>query len=448
MPIFSCIYRVIVVNICAYAMIIMLQVLMSSSESGLSEEHDPMVVTSDDEIALDLKVFTLDTESDPDMISDDDDDFQPFALPDFGDDVPVANDVLIDGIFALPITIHNHLIIGHPDGEHLVAPILDVVPLVTIPPENWPFDDLLDDDFDIFAGDHPAGEQGDGEVDDVIVLDVPSSVVPVIDISSDSSIHSITDSFESVTSSALQAAGLRLYATNDNDAMSVAPSSPARAPTPPPVPDHVPDHVPEPISAPFDLPPIAPVVPQPPPTIDVPPPFVSNEHRTDLPIVFRHEIPAPRPGEGTSSQPPSFDPFASADFPPIPQFTPFTSDPPDEPFRWFPPYTMPISDPYHPSHHVGYTRDDLLLSLQLQFEILRRRVLELELTPSYPPPVPPFPFVPPSVASTSTAGFDARFLTVEQQISYLVRHIHELEEELAHIRSLIFFPPPPPPSAS
>ncbi|MFS7953567.1 hypothetical protein Hanom_Chr07g00620221 [Helianthus anomalus] len=207
--------------------------------------------------------------------------------------------------------------------------------------------------------------------------------------------------------------------------MSATPSSPIRAPTPHHVLDHVHDPVPdpfgipfiaplvpEPILASFDLPLVALVVPQPPPIDDVPPPFVLDEHRTDLPIIFRHKIPAPRLGKGTSGQPPSFDPFASADFPPIPQFTPFTSDPLDEPFRWFPPYTMPVSDPYHPSHHVGYTRDDLLLSLQLQFEILSCRVLELELTPSYPLLVPPFPFVPRSAASTSTVGFDARFLTV------------------------------------
>ncbi|MFS7929705.1 hypothetical protein Hanom_Chr04g00335671 [Helianthus anomalus] len=69
------------------------------------------------------------------------------------------------------------------------------------------------------------------------------------------------------------------------------------------------------------------------------------------------------------------------------------------------------------------------------------------MTLSYPPPVPPFPFVPPAAACTSTQGFDARFLTVEQQISYLVRRVYELEEELTHIRRLIFFPPPPPSSA-
>ncbi|MFS7905401.1 hypothetical protein Hanom_Chr01g00047231 [Helianthus anomalus] len=410
-------------------MITMLQVLMSSSKSGLSEEHDPMaIVSDDDEVAPAPEVFTSDTNSDPDMISNDEDDFQPFALPDIGDDVPNADDVLIYDIFALPIPIHDHLIIGHPDGEHLVAPIpIDVVPLAAIPPEDWPFDDLLDDDFDIFASDHPAGEQGDGEVDDVIVLDVSPPVVPVIDISSDSSVYSVADSFEYVTSSALQAAGLRLYATDDDDdEKSAAPLSLIRAPTPPHVPNHVHDPdpvpfgiscvaplVPKPVSAPLDLPPIAPVVTQPPPVDVVPPHFVSDEHRTDLPIVFQQEIPAPRPGEGTSGQPPSFDPFASADFPPIPQFTSFASDLYEQ-FRWFLPYTMPISNPYHPSHQVGYTRDDFLLSLQLQLEILSRRVLELELTPSYPPPVPPFPFLPPPAASTSTMGFDARFLTVEQ----------------------------------
>ncbi|KAF5798012.1 hypothetical protein HanXRQr2_Chr07g0287691 [Helianthus annuus] len=336
-------------------MIIMLQVHMSSSESGLSEDQDPMAVVSDDEVASAPEVFTSDTESDPEILSEDDDDFQPFALPDFGDDIPFVDDVL--------------------------------------------------------------------------------------------------------------AAGLRLYATNldDDNAMSAAPSSPVRAPTAPPI--H--DHVPEPISAPLDLPPIAPVVSQPPPAVFVPPipgsplpPFVTEEHNTDLPVVFRHEIPAPRRGEGTSRQPPSFNPFASADFPPIPQITPFDSDPFDQPFRWFPPYTMPISDPYHPSHHIGYTRDDLLLSLRLQFEILSRKVLELEFGegarrcpfPSYPPSVPPpsslIPFVSPSAAPSTIGGFDARFLTAEQQISYLVCRVHELEDELAHLRSLIFFPPPPPPPSS
>ncbi|MFS7913550.1 hypothetical protein Hanom_Chr02g00143061 [Helianthus anomalus] len=238
--------------------------------------------------------------------------------------------------------------------------------------------------------------------------------------------------------------------------MSVAPGSPARVPTPPhdpepvpeadpPIPDHdhvpfglldIAPHVPEPIPAPIDLPLVEPFIPPPPPADVAPlPPVESDVHRIDLPIIFLQDIPAPRPGEGTSGQPPSYDPFALATFPLISHtapFTPFTSTPLDGPFRWFPPYTMPISDPYHPSHF---------------FEILIHRVLELELTPSYPPCpgqstfvpphslppatfvpppaalVPPysssFPFAHPPTAPTPFPSFDARFLTVEQQIGYL-----------------------------
>ncbi|MFS8001795.1 hypothetical protein Hanom_Chr13g01194561 [Helianthus anomalus] len=227
------------------------------------------------------------------MISDDEDDFQPFALPNFGEVIPDA-DILIDDFFALPAPVHDHLIIGHADGEHIVAPVLDV---------------------------------GDEEVDDVVAVGVPPPVVTVVDISSDSNLHSVADSFESVTSSALRVVGLRLYATDNDYAMSVAPSSPVRAPTPPHIPDPDPvpfalplvaPLIPEPVSEPLDLPPVDPHVPQPPPIDIVPLHVVSDEHHTDLPIVFLQEIPAPRPGEGTSGQPPSFDPFATADFPPIP----------------------------------------------------------------------------------------------------------------------------------
>ncbi|KAJ0796813.1 hypothetical protein HanPI659440_Chr04g0166721 [Helianthus annuus] len=209
-------------------MIIMLQAPMSSSESGLSDAHDPMAIVSDDGIMPEPEIFTSDTESDPDMLSDDDDDFQPSALLDFGDDAPIADAIPVEDIFALLVPIHDHLIIGHPDGEHIIAPILDPVPLVVIPPEDWPFDDLFNDDVDLFLDGHPADAQGDGEFDNVVVLDVPPPAIPVIEISSDSSLHSVADSFESVTSLALQAAGIQLYATDldDDDAICAAPSSP------------------------------------------------------------------------------------------------------------------------------------------------------------------------------------------------------------------------------
>ncbi|MFS7986751.1 hypothetical protein Hanom_Chr11g01013971 [Helianthus anomalus] len=89
---------------------------------------------------------------------------------------------------------------------------------------------------------------------------------------------------------------------------------------------------------------------------------------------------------------------------------------------------MPLSDPYHPSHHTGYTRDDLLLSLQLQVEILCRRVYELENgadarrppPPDYPPsvtlppPSSPEPASPPPPVRALVEGHAARFLTIEQ----------------------------------
>ncbi|MFS7893725.1 hypothetical protein Hanom_Chr00s001056g01673321 [Helianthus anomalus] len=42
-------------------------------------------------------------------------------------------------------------------------------------------------------------------------------------------------------------------------------------------------------------------------------------------------------------------------------------------------------------------------------------------------------------------GFDARFLTIEQQIIYILRRVYELEEELTYVLSFLFFSPPPPP---
>ncbi|KAM0044842.1 hypothetical protein Hdeb2414_s0010g00357981 [Helianthus debilis subsp. tardiflorus] len=311
---------------------------MSSSESGLSDVDDSMAVVSDDEISPEPEILTSDTESDPDMLSDDEDDFQPFALPDFGDDLPLADGIPDEEPFLIPVLVHDHLIIGHPDGEHTVAPILASVPLV-----------------------------GDGEIDKDVVA-IPPPEIPVIELSSDSSLHSVSDSFESVTSSALQAVGLRRYATDSDDdtAMSAAPSPPHDlepglepdfvpadqpdvAPADPePMPDHDPipfgitdiaPLIPDPVPAPIDPPVIEPLIPpHAPAPADVSPfpPVESDVHRVDLPIVFLQDIPAPRPGEGTSGQQPSHDPYVLAAFPEIPRsapFAPFTSSPLDEPFR-------------------------------------------------------------------------------------------------------------------
>ncbi|MFS7963298.1 hypothetical protein Hanom_Chr08g00736461 [Helianthus anomalus] len=68
-------------------MLFMLQVLMSSSlSSGMSDEHDPMAIISDDEVAPIPEKITSDSESDPKLMSNDEDldDFQPFPYPNLG----------------------------------------------------------------------------------------------------------------------------------------------------------------------------------------------------------------------------------------------------------------------------------------------------------------------------------------------------------------------------
>ncbi|KAM0036436.1 hypothetical protein Hdeb2414_s0014g00426371 [Helianthus debilis subsp. tardiflorus] len=176
------------------------------------------------------------------MMSDGDDldDFQPFALLDFGEDVP-----LIDDVLAFHLPIHDQLIIGHPNGEHLVEPIpIHAIPLAAIPTEDCPFVADLDDDVDVpvFEVEHPDDDLGDGEVFDISILYVASPVVSAIDISSDSDPDSDVDSSESVTSSALRVAGLEAYPTDD-DAMSVALATPVHVLTPGDTPPHTPTHI-------------------------------------------------------------------------------------------------------------------------------------------------------------------------------------------------------------
>ncbi|XP_022024583.1 leucine-rich repeat extensin-like protein 3 [Helianthus annuus] len=143
--------------------------------------------------------------------------------------------------------------------------------------------------------------------------------------------------------------------------------------------------------------------------VDVPQyhPHMSDVHRMDLPITFLQDIPPPRPGEGPSTQQHDHMPPMTATFPFMPPFVPaahtaFSSSAPmGEPFMWSSPNVMPLSDPYHP-FHVGYTADDILLSLQLQQDMLSRRVAELERIPRPPsfadpsqsafPPAPLFPY--------------------------------------------------------
>ncbi|MFS7964538.1 hypothetical protein Hanom_Chr08g00751521 [Helianthus anomalus] len=261
---------------------------MSSSKSGLPDVDDPMAIGSG---ASEPEILTSDTESDPEMMSDDNDDFQPFALPNLGDDTLTTDGIPDEDPFAISIPVHDHLIIDHPDGEHVVSPILSPVPLVAIPLEGLPSNDLTDVEVDLLV-DGPFDDTHDDERLDEDTVTIPLLEIPVVEISPDTSLHSVPDSFEFVTSSALQA--------------------PVDVPADPkPLPNHDP--------IPFDIPDIAPLIPDlAPSTIDPPvigtfvsPPaptptdaapysVESEVHHDGLPIDFLQNIPAPLPGKDTS----------------------------------------------------------------------------------------------------------------------------------------------------
>ncbi|XP_022040575.1 proline-rich extensin-like protein EPR1 [Helianthus annuus] len=517
-----------------------------SSSSGVSGILDPIAVDPDDPMPTDPEIYTSDTDS------SDDDDFQPFALPDFGDDVQLA-----DGILA---------------GDLPLAEIPAPVPLAAFPMEDLPLDVVSDDDIDLFVEGPPEDDHEGGAptADDVAI---PIAEAPVQEAPSDSP---GPDSFESVASASLHDRGMQHYSPDaDSDvAMSAAPGSPHEfefdhefedefdpvfppdfdpdheiefipvdqpleapvapidqfldipadfdmdvadpepviAPEPVVVHDPVPVHDPvlddAPVVAPpdmdapaiappiVDLPIIAPILPDSAPVYadhapfathidpryadthngwidddDYPPyvrpitpshapisapsdvaphfPHVSDIHHTDLPITFLQDIPPPRPGEGSSRQQPTFVPPVSSVVPFVSQFPHTTPSfvPSGEPFLWSSPNVMPLSDPYHP-FHVGYTRDDILISMELQQDALSRRIQELERVPRPTPCHFQSPFSTPPAPIPLPPDSDVRFLTPEQQIAYLLRVIHALEEDWVHMRRLLFsYPPPPPPSA-
>ncbi|XP_021991320.1 proline-rich protein 36-like [Helianthus annuus] len=248
----------------------------SSSDTGVSNTMDPIVSVSDDEILSESEVYTSDT------TSTDEDDFQPFALPDFGDDIPIA-----DGPF---------------DGDLPLLQVPAPLPLTAVPLEDLPNDEFADDDIDLFLEGPPEGDQdGVALMDaDVPFADDPvvDPVVPLAEIPADVPIADpvvpveapIEEapfdlfgpySFESVASVSLHAQGIQHYSSDsDSDmAMSVAPldvdldpeveflpDEPAPV-DPLPEPGHVdiPDIAPPVIVAPVDLPPISDV-----PVIDAP----------------------------------------------------------------------------------------------------------------------------------------------------------------------------------
>ncbi|KAJ0532580.1 hypothetical protein HanIR_Chr09g0398551 [Helianthus annuus] len=216
---------------------------MSSSEgSNIYDDVDPMTPSSDDDYIPEVQVITSDSEtgSDSDM-----DDFQPFAY---------LGDIVDDDVLAVPPPLNDIVIIGHPEGEHIV----EIIPLDVLPLAMVPFVDLDEDDDDIvpvIPVEHIDDDLGDGDVYDLVILDVAAPVVPIIVLSSDSDTDSDAPTGASVTSSALLAVGLHRYAVELDDVLPDEPVVPApgHIPTPPHSLAHLPAEEPSQALFPRDL---------------------------------------------------------------------------------------------------------------------------------------------------------------------------------------------------
>ncbi|XP_022003196.1 SH3 domain-containing protein C23A1.17-like [Helianthus annuus] len=253
----------------------------SSSDTGVSDTLDPIAIVSNDEIP---------SES------------EPFALPDFGDDIPIA-----DGPF---------------DGDLPPLQVPAPLPLAAVPLEDLLHDEFADDDIDLFLEGPPEGDQDgvalmdadvpfadDPVVDPVVPLAEIPADVPIADpvIPVEAPIEEApfdlfgAHSFESVVSASLHAQGVQPYSSDSDSDMAMsavplvfldvdpepeveflpdepAPVGPepvvAHDPIEAPVVAHLPDPLPEPghvdmpdiappvIDAPVELPPIpdAPVI--------------------------------------------------------------------------------------------------------------------------------------------------------------------------------------------
>ncbi|XP_022013926.1 calphotin-like [Helianthus annuus] len=398
--------------------------MVSSSDTGVSDIVDPMAIVSDDEMPSEGDVYTSDT------TSTDDDDFQPFALPDIGVEIQHA-----DGI---------------PAGDLPLAVIPAPVPLAAFPLADVPLDVVSDDDIDLFEEGPPEDDYEGGapiDVDAILpIVEAPIEEAPLgcaasLEFEFDHEIvidpvfppdfdpdHGIEFIHMDQPLEAPVAPTDPFFDIPADFDMDLVDPEPVMAPEPVVAPDPTLEHDPVLDDAPALAPPIAdlPIVAPPlvdDPIVDAPlpdpvsalvdrapfaahidpryadtrngwieddddyPPFVllvtpplapasapaeiplfhphtTDVHRTDLPITFLQDIPPPRPGEGSSRQPPAFIPPVSSSFPFLSQFPHVAPPvaPSGEPFLWTTPHVMPLSDPYHP-FHVGYTTEDILASL-------------------------------------------------------------------------------------
>ncbi|XP_022014310.1 proline-rich protein 36-like [Helianthus annuus] len=170
---------------------------MDSSGIEGSDTTDRIHIVSDDRESSEREVYTSDT-------STDDDDFQPFALP---------NAVIepADG----PIT-----------GDLPLVEIPAPIPLAMYPVIGMPLDVVVDDNVDLFD-EEPLEDDVEGETliaaDDLLLLaDAPAEESPA---------HSpIPDSFESVASAPSHAQGAQHY-SHDSDPDRASSAAPAPAPS-------------------------------------------------------------------------------------------------------------------------------------------------------------------------------------------------------------------------
>ncbi|MFS8024468.1 hypothetical protein Hanom_Chr16g01463591 [Helianthus anomalus] len=79
--------------------------------------------------------------------------------------------------------LHDVIIYGHPEGEHMIVNL--VVPLAVVPLVDLEDDD--DVDIPVIHVEHLDDDLGDGEVHDIVILELPSPVVSVVDVSSTAS---------------------------------------------------------------------------------------------------------------------------------------------------------------------------------------------------------------------------------------------------------------------
>ncbi|MFS7976836.1 hypothetical protein Hanom_Chr10g00897041 [Helianthus anomalus] len=170
-------------------------------------------------------------------------------------------------------------------------------------------------------------------------------------------------------------------------------------------------------------------------------PPTADPHHVDLPTIFYHEIPVPCPGVGTSRLHTCSDTRAPIGHLSAGYLSPHMSE----------------SDPYHLCHHPTFTSDDVTLSFQLQFQVLSRRVSELErFRDSVPPPPPacPPPTIPPPPSSLPPpspprphTSLEARVLTLEQRANLSDTRMSHVLDDMDHIHSLVVPAPPPSPLA-